>query len=348
MTQSLNVKDLGSWKTVRDLFVKEAGVWVPVRRAFTLTGGVWKQFFQDEVVVTLSSSATHIVLKTLFTSDEWANTLLNKRVVVPAGVTIGTASLSQVIMPTPTADGQAGSFGGDLTLEVSGTLSGLGGAANSGVGGTVILGNLPGIDGRNMIVNLMPGGVIRAGGGGGGKGGKGGAGSYQSPYTFTEGPFYVNPPGYVAVAGWNYYWAGSLLNPGPGGPNPYDHSDGWRYAPVTLQSGTAYSIKRSQTRYNTIATVGGTAGNGGRGRGYDGAPTTGAAAVAGGTNAGASGKSGDGGEWGLSGQMGATGAAGNAGVGLIGSAGGAAGYYLNGLANVTLNNLGGTLQGRVA
>lgn len=319
----------------------------PVQKVFLGT----KQIWANEVVVVLGNTTTNVNLKTLFTLAEWGDANLKKRVVVNAGVNIGSTQGAYAIAATTTADGQAGSWAGELTLDVRGTVSGVGGAANSGKGGDVILGNFPGRTGQKLIVNLYSGGIIRAGGGGGGRGGNGGGGYYTDdqyhlyPYSryganweWYQGRYQI----YLSANGW------SALN--VGGASTYT-SGGYVYsrgAYVESYGGDGYQISRRLVTPNTVYTGGGAGGNGGRGQGYDGANAGGSAGAAGGTNAGAGGTGGTGAGYGGTGNTGNTGGAGNNGGGLAGAAGGLAGFYINGIANVTLNNLGGTLQGRVA
>lgn len=311
---------------------------VPVQKVFLGTTQIWA----NEVVVTLGNT-TDVVLKSLFTSDQWDNAFLKKRVVVPVGVEIGATTSVYAILATAQADGLAGSWAGDLTLEVHGTVSGIGGVPNSGVGGNAIRANFTGKSGQKL--KLVSDGLIRSGGGGGGRAGNGGGG-----YFITK----------VDNSGWQYsgtrywwrngsdnraHWDGADRWSGSEQYGPVPGNDGWNYYGGAYAASPHYNqIRRDRDQYNY--TSGGIAGNGGRGQGFDGAATTGAAAVGGGTNAGASGKSGNGGAWGASGQAGANGANGNNGSGTAGASGGLAGFYLDGAANVTLTNTG-TVQGRL-
>jgi len=312
-----------------------------------------------EVVSVLSGGSSIVYANSLF-PNHWDKPN-PKRIVVPAGVERGTASALGAIAVMPQGSNPSDSFAGSLTIEISGTVSGIGGALNSGIGGTAFFANFAGRAGQKLILNNY--GTIRGGGGGGGRGGNGGTGVWYSGRTATEGPAYqvVAPQYYweqdttwginnVVIA-----WAGVVK---------YTHKFGFDSIPASVvgNDGAVYSrgslgmtgvpeyfsIIRQTTVYDVPNyTSGGVAGNGGRGQGFDGAATAGANAVAGGTNAGASGKSGNGGAYGTAGQTGANGSNGNYSNGLAGAAGGLSGYYLNGAANVTLNNYG-TLLGRVA
>lgn len=306
------------------------------------------QIWAHEVVIVLGN-ASAILLKSYFDYDPaiWASTT-PKRIVVPPGVEIGSVSASYAIAIMPTAEGQAASWGGTLTLENRGTISGRGGAANSGVGGNAIYANLPGKDGQQLIINNH--GTIRAGGGGGGRGGNGGGGYYQTPYTVyqpSSGWYTADYNNYVYVkSNTSIRWAGTWIvvnGPNMGAGAPYTSGIYTYYMGERLGTTGWYDVRRTYTAYNTNYTSGGSGGNGGRGQGYDGANAAGANGAAGGTNAGTGGKGGTGGGWGNAGSTGNTGASGNNGGGSAGAVGGLAGYYLTGQANAVLNNFGSVL-----
>lgn len=299
-----------------------------------------------EVVSVLSNGSSIVYANSLF-PNHWDKPN-PKRIVVPAGVERGGASALGAIAVMPQGSNPSDSFAGSLTIEIAGTVSGIGGTANSGVGGDAFFANFPGRDGQKMVVNNY--GTIRAGGGGGGKGGTGGNGNYASAYTYTEGPVseWIE---YDSV--YNAYWPGVGIVGTGSQPTTGFSTGGWYYyrGAFLYSSGKDpkyyyYQIYRNQTRYTYPTTYGGAGGNGGRGYGYDGANAGGAAGAGGGTNAGTGGTGGTGGGWGAAGNAGGTGGAGNVGGGAAGSAGGLAGYYLNGSANVTINN-SGTIQGRI-
>lgn len=318
---------------------------VPVQKVYLGTYQIWG----NEIVVVLGNRSTSLFLKSLFTTADWASNT-RKRVVVPAGVEIGT-NTNFAIAISATADGQATSFGGELIIDNFGTVSGLGGAPNSGGGGDAILANLLGRSGQKLIVNNY--GTLRAGGGGGGRGGNGGAGSYGYNYREPSSGWYSwNNGGYefrytFGNATMSAMWNGSTVGSTPGYASSIS-AGGWTYLRgPDVDEGSAsaiFMIARQTTAYQP--TSGGVAGNAGRGQGFDGAASAGANPVAGGTNAGASGKSGDGGAWGQPGQTGANGSAGNAGSGTAGATGGLAGAYLASSANAIFNNHG-TVQGRL-
>lgn len=320
----------------------------PIYWVFQGTVQVWER----ELVVVLGNT-TNVSLKTVIDNAKagaWADVNLKKRVVVPAGVEIGGTTSAFAI--TTGASSQADSWAGSLILEIRGIVSGIGGTINSGAGGNAISVPFPGRNGEK--INIPYYGTVRSGGGGGGRAGNGGQGVWYSGRLYQEGPAYSGNTRWEVNASYcTVVWGGAGLG-------NYDRSltslssGGWvyyrgSYAGTDGDQWQYYQIYRQTTVYDVPNyTAGGVAGNAGRGRGFDGAATTGAAAVGGGTNAGASGKSGDGGDWGSSGQAGANGNTGNYTAGAAGSAAGLAGYYLLGTANAVLTNLGGSLLGRVA
>ncbi|MBN8245138.1 hypothetical protein JF546_19140 [Nitratireductor aquimarinus] len=137
-----------------------------------------------EIVVNLTSSSDDRLDK-LFTAGVWASDV-PKRVIIPSGVEIGSTSRNYAIATGLTSGGQAGSFGGQLTLENHGVISGRGGAANSGAGGDAIYSNVPGRNGQKLRIENY--GTIRSGGGGGGVGGKGGTGGGGRVTTLVKEP----------------------------------------------------------------------------------------------------------------------------------------------------------------
>lgn len=322
-----------------------------------------------EIVVVVAANTNNLTLKSLFTTpvDYWSQEV-PKRVVINSGVSVNATVNSHAILTSTQADGLSGSFGGTLVLEVRGIVSGIGGVANSGVGGSVINANFPGKNGTTkMQVNVI-GGTLRAGGGGGGKGGNGGGGVYYTGRTVTEGP-YINHssyPGYAWVH--NVRMSGAYVNSssimwgtmqqgvGAGAVTSYS-TGGYTYYRGSLYTWSSGDDDESYIYYisrtyvvNDVPnnTNGGVAGNGGRGQGCDGVNTSGSGAVAGGTNAGAAGACGAGGLYGNSGVAGSNGTNGNRTSGTAGAAAGLAGYYAYPAANYNIANTGGTLLGRVA
>jgi len=251
------------------------------------------------------SNSTNWSASTAF-GDDWTAGK-DKIITIPAGVTIGATGSN----PAMTLEA---SMGGSLVINNSGTIVGYAGAANSGVGGNAIkvLTNSP----STITINNLSGANIQGGGGGGGQGGQGGTGQ----------------------SGERGFYLGSFC----------------------------------MTSYAIMGGAGGAGGAGGIGAGYNQAAGSGSAGSAGATNSGSygwgssnggqggtGGTGGDGGALGATGSTGATGATGNASwntpngcgqeyaatAGSAGSAGGLAGYYIENLAYVTLNN-SGTVAGR--
>ena len=343
---ALHVKDAGGWKTPKDLWVKTGGVWTPVRRAFVRDGGTWKQTFQDEVVAIVGSHSAQISAQSFFSPADWSNPILNKRLVVAAGIHVWSYTPG-----TPALNVGSGR-GGKLVIENNGYILGAGGYNNGGTGGDAIY---VGQSGVSIINNL----AIYGGGGGGGVGGQGGSGYFQTPYTLREPSSgeYFDPFAYFyGKGGAPVAWAGSNL----GTNNNQDdvwYGGSYLYYPGSLQSGTpggyaTYGIYRTSTAYSTTYTSGGAGGTGGRGTGYDGGLSNvyqnGFGGAGGGTNAGTGGTGGNGGGWGAAGATGNTGASGNNGGGSGGGGGGAAGYYIYGLGNLDTFVNNNAVLGRVA
>ncbi len=311
----------------------------------------------SEITVTMSAGSNS-VLKRLFDPSDWASET-TKRVVVPAGLDYGDAGRTYAIATTLSADGQAGSFGGRLILEVEGAISGRGGAANSGTGGNAIFANLPGKSGQKLeIVNR---GTIRGGGGGGGKGGKGGNGSTSSTVREPTSGTSFNGATHIywkvfdmgasyqaSSAHWNseegLVGGGSSATTLVAGD--YTYYRGPHVETEGIPGGSIHYYRIHRVRAVTVSTTGGAGGNGGVGQGHGTSAGAGSNGATGGANAGRGGKGGSGGGWGLQGSQGLTGSNGNASNGLAGSSGGAPGYAITNPTNYTLTN-SGTVQGRL-
>lgn len=133
-----------------------------------------------ELVKFIPAGGTKIHLSDLFTAEEWTSTTA-KRAILNAGAERGTASADAAVA---TFSSVRGGWGGSLTLEVNGTISGIGGpgapknngasGATGGAGGTALNANGLGLSGQKLVVVLGPTGKLRGGGGGGGSGGVGG------------------------------------------------------------------------------------------------------------------------------------------------------------------------------
>lgn len=324
----------------------------------------WDNYYGKsyEIVAYVTSNVTGLVLKDYFLPAVWADDNIPKRVVINSGVTISGLNQQYALIPTDTAGGQAGSWAGSLILENRGTISGIGGTANSGVGGNAIWMNFTGRTGQLLLINNY--GTIRSGGGGGGRGGDGGQGYWtQLVQVNNSGELYTSTGAstykvfYNAHAQANntqWWWGSSQVSPFYIAPTGSGNiatlsSGGWIYYRGSNRYASGvnyyYGIGRYQEQLNYHYTSGGTGGVGGRGIGSDGANAVGSAGAAGGTNAGAGATGGTGGGWGSQGNTGGTGVGGNYTGGLAGATGGAAGFYINGLNKVILNNTG-TVQGR--
>jgi hypothetical protein len=342
----------GSHRLPKSVHAKVGSVWTPAQKLHIRVGGAWQVHYQNEVVVTLATR-NNVVLKTLFTPEQWNDPNLKKRVVIPEQVHIGAGAPDYALATTLQADGQAGSFAGQLLLEVRGTISGIGGAANSGTGGDAIWANFPGQAGQPMLISNY--GTLRSGGGGGGRGGTGGQGSYANSedtgYQYSQ--YYRHWEINFAALGarqTKVWWDSSNIYAANG--ETYSITYGGFYYVAGSQVGSSntwrfYQVRRYRVTPVTVVTNGGAGGAGGRGYGFDGVNTGGSAGSAGGTNAGVGGTGGTGGTWGAPGATGNTGATGNYTGGAAGAAGGLAGCYLKGASNATLTNIGGTLQGRI-
>lgn len=307
----------------------------------------------SEIVVNMAAGGSAITLQSLFDASDWTSET-TKRVILPAGVERGnSATLDAAVTIGATA------WGGTLIFDVKGTISGKGGAANSGVGGVAFQANRVGNANQKLQLNLFSGAVLRGGGGGGGQGGNGGNGSSfvtvrepASGYAYSNTGEGSTGTGIFIFAFDDYWatirWGNALIDSGAHIPmsGPYVASDGWTYEwkDIAYTYGIGvwdFNIARSKTTGGS--TTGGSGGTGGRGEGYDGARASGSAGAAGGTNAGTGGTGGVGGLYGASGGTGSTGSNGNVTNGSAGSAGGLAGYGLLGSANVTLTNNGSIL-----
>ncbi|QXV74760.1 hypothetical protein PP749_gp087 [Rhizobium phage RHEph22] len=343
-------KEAGTWIKVNSMFRKESGAWEPVKSAFQKVSGTHVNVFDSEVVVEITTNQTDLVLKSLFSSEDWDSGKA-KTVHIHSGVTVSPSSLTYALIPQPASDTTI--WGGVLTVINEGIIQGKGGAANSGVGGNALyIGTVSNSTKKLQIKNL---GTIRAGGGGAGRGGTGGGGQYN--YTATEGPYYSSSYGWwqntnsLADDADGIKWGGSRVFSGNwSNTSPptsvtigiYTYNRG---AQQSVEfSVYNYAVSRSYTA--TATTSGGAGGNGGRGQGSDGANASGSAGAAGGTNAGTGGTGGTGGTWGNSGATGFTGSSGNRTAGTAGTAGGVAGYaYSTALHNIVVP---GIILGRVA
>lgn len=320
------------WQFPDQFYVWTASAYAEADEAYTWDSGEndWVKIFPNVIEATVANSV-NVVAQNLFTTDDWSAPS-TKKIIIPAGVTVGSSTISLAALRVGTG------AGGPVIFEIAGEVQGAGGAINGGAGGTAMH--------ADAACEVVLTGAIRGGGGGGGKGGNGGGGYYHS--TQNEGPTY-SPPNYQVSGTYNQYksffWGG-YLGQTAGNPAALGHG-GWTYYQGTTRAyndGNAsnYEIRRSRTL--THYTSGGAGGNGGQGQGYGQSATGGSAGAAGGTNAGAGGTGGSGVGWGSNAPNGGTGAGGNNGGGAGGGTGGAAGTGIHGISNVTLTN-NGTING---
>lgn len=136
-------------------YYREAGR-VPANNTNVPTSGAigFGHFFNavNEIAITATSAAS-LDLSATF-GVNWG-TAVPKRLIVPAGVTLG---------PVTAPAGMSGT----LVIQNAGEIQGTGGAANGGAGGNAIT--------ANQSFTLINTGAVRGGGGGGGAGGNGGMG----------------------------------------------------------------------------------------------------------------------------------------------------------------------------
>jgi hypothetical protein len=292
---------------------------------------------KSAAIIYTATNLASLNLATAFGADYGA--AVDKRLVVPAGITLGP-----ITIPT--------GLGGNLTVENAGEIQGIGGAANGGAGGDAIT--------ASVSFTLLNTGAVRGGGGGGGLGGTGGQGSITTTSTIREpasGHYYVQGTWGYFPPGFGIRWNSTSAVDGVASPSmPYTASNGWTYhadgsygmfppgvvAPFPVY---LFGVYRTQSTSSSSYTAGGAGGAGGRGRGYGQTLAAGGSGASGGTNAGTGGAGGTGGDWGQAGAGGSAGANGNQSGGTAGASGGAAGRAVRMLAgSLTLTN-SGTING---
>lgn len=314
----------------------------------------------NELVVKVTSATQYnTLIKSFFTPDDWASDKA-KRLII-SGVDFGNMSGAAALAVTDAASGQAGSFGGKLTLEIEAGafISGSGGkwsVASAGNGGIALHANFKGKNGNNL--QLINKGIIRGGGGSGGQGGKGGGGAYAQNVTVrepTEGDLRGNGYGWTWVNNFSRViisWGGQELLrwDNQSFSTTFYDINGARYYRGTPDGGVSgtsfFKIYRTFEQIQNVYTDGGTGGAGGTGQGFNLASGAGASGNAGGTNAGRGGNGGHGGAWGSSGANGDAGINGNNGNGLVGSLSGLGGAAIGGITNVDIIDNSGLIIGR--
>ena len=297
------------------------------------------QFYStfDEELVELNNS-TNVNAQTAFGNSIWTGSK-RKRIIVPAGVTIGGVGADALTVP--------GGMGGQLIITCRGSIQGYGGSANGGTGGNAI--NIQ-QNGNFFIENY---GTIYAGGGGGGQGGQGGlggsggtggqggsggtggGGQYDQDTVYNSYPNVYICSGSLNGACANVYGSGAFC----GGHT--STVGGSRGCPTRTY---CHNCTKTFT-YNTDGGSGGSGGSGGgggnggsrgsggaggRGQGYNQSRQNGSSGSSGGSGQG--GSSGAGGNSGASGgqNAGAGGSGGQGGTGGQGGNGGAGGSGGNG------------------
>lgn len=291
---------------------------------------------KSAAVIYTATNLASLNLATAFGEDYSAP--VDKRLVVPAGVSLGP-----VTIPT--------GLDGTLTIENAGEIQGTGGASNGGAGGDAIT--------ASASFTLLNTGAVRGGGGGGGAGGNGGDGSTISQTQTTESPPYDanNYWRQAGPCGGNYLRFGGVeittANSGESfttGNITYTPGAYMGGPPAAIVCGFPYfgppayylfAVSRTITATTTTYASGGAGGAGGQGRGYGQPLAAGSSGASGGTNAGTGGAGGTGGDWGQAGAGGNAGANGNHSSGAAGGSGGAAGRAVRMLAgSLTLTNNG--------
>lgn len=315
----------------------------------------FEDFYGGELLLTkiVSSNVDNLVLSTLFTEAEWSGTA-PKEVIINAGVTVGSNTVSTVACRTGTTV-NAQPMGGTLKLINNGNIYGAGGAGatstTGGVGGNALE--------AEVLLTVQNNNRIYSGGGGGGKGGVGCTGYYYPDTTtwrfqlgpslwntwdnvddpFIDGILYFNWSSGCNESTVCYY---ELFSP-PNFPTgtSYLGLDGRVY-----ERGAVAQVIGIETHYyirrrNNGVYPGGAGGNGGIGQGA----YSSAAAGAGGSLSDISygGQGGTGGGWGTNGGSGASGVntvnnatyAVKVGNATAGYSGGLAGFYIVNNGNVT-------------
>ena len=304
---------------------------------------------KSAAIIYTASNLARLNLATAFGADYGA--AVDKRLVVPAGITLGP-----VTIPT--------GLGGTLTVENAGEIQGLGGAGNGGAGGDAIT--------ASVSFALLNTGAVRGGGGGlGGTGGQGSVASTTSNWVRRTGSGALSSNGWTLVFASPNIFARNdrgvysrifitgggfmFFTPQGGFPSPWavnallEAAPGQQVFIATLPgpplSANYDYIDDFVSSTSTTYAFGGAGGAGGRGRGYGQTLAAGGSGASGGTNAGTGGAGGVGGDWGQAGASGSAGANGNHSSGAAGASGGAAGRAVRMLAgSLSITNTG-TING---
>ena len=287
----------------------------------------------NEIIHNFSNNDTNQNLATVFGSN-WTSSV-PKRAVVGSGVTVGGNGASAITVPS--------GMGGSLNIDVTGSVLGSGGTANSGTGGNAIHCTQT----SGVTITLNSGGNIKGGGGGGGQGGpggtggNGGTGGTGGTGKTTHNAFPVDSTfwgnqtcaTYFTYRCNNSWWWGQY---GQSGNYPNRTSPPWTGCSIYYGYDDRLSSHCTYANYypggnggpgGSSGGAGGPGGAGGRGQGYNH-----------GNQSGSGGSGGSGGGSGSGGSSGGT----NAGNGGAGGARGTGGAGGTGGTGGTYGNTGGT------
>jgi hypothetical protein len=261
-----------------------------------------------------------------FSASDWASDS-PKKLVVSEDAVVGATSTSSAALVV------AAGFGGELTVEIRGSVLGKGGGPGQ-AGGPAIEARAP--------VRVVVSGSLMGGGGGGGQGGQGGlGGEYVEFGEWTDWKFDQNSATRHRCeyrSGWTREWNGKRVNLGL-------NADGYFYEcssekKTESNGGRNYTTAIRRAPATAAYRAGGDGGLGGTGSGFGTEATQGEPGAESQDGAGRGGTGGVGGDWGRPGQPGGRGDAGSMGGGQDGLPGGAAGPAIVGASKVTLVNSG--------
>ena len=179
----------------------------------------------NEIQHTHSDGDTHANYATIFGSN-YASTV-PKRVIVPAGVTVGATNTHAMLLPS--------GMGGTIVFDISGNVHGHGGAANGGNGGDAI----HCIQTTGVTINVASTGKVQAGGGGGGQGGSSGAGGAGGT------------GGAGGDGGMGYYWSSSYGDVGETNGAAYSRRRSWYMCGAAMYDSSGYTLNFTEDCYST-------------------------------------------------------------------------------------------------
>ena len=282
---------------------------------------------KSAAIIYTASNLASLNLATAFGADYGA--AIDKRLVVPAGITLGP-----VTIPT--------GLGGTLMVENAGEIQGLGGAANGGAGGDAIT--------ASVSFTLLNTGAVRGGGGGGGFGGTGGQGSVStstSNWVSRTGAGLINSSNSFTQNG----WAGVQNNSGifvrnDRGVYSRIFVVNWGFLFIQFQAVQPVAVNQLfEGAAGALIQIGAAPPGPLIGINYSYIDDFVSSTSTTYTSGGAGGAGGAGGDWGQAGAGGSVGANGNHSSGAAGASGGAAGRAVRMLAgSLTLTN-SGTING---